>query len=101
MKGFVYLLCDGENFKIGVTKRKDINKRIKELQTGNPNEIFISAYHQTNYPYKVEKMMHVRYGVSKIRNEWFNLSVEQVINFNEECNKCEEVIKLLKDNPFF
>lgn len=101
MKGFVYLLCDGENFKIGVTKHKDINKRIKELQTGNPNEIFISAYHQTNYPYKIEKMMHFKYGLSKIQNEWFNLSIEQVINFNEECKKCEEVIKCLKDNPFF
>ena len=39
MEGFVYLLCDGEKFKIGMTKHKDIYKRIKELQTGNPNEI--------------------------------------------------------------
>ena len=41
MKGFVYLLCDGERFKIGMTKQKDIYKRIAELQTGNPNEIYM------------------------------------------------------------
>ena len=101
MKGFVYLLCDGEHFKIGMTKQKDIHKRIAELQTGNPNEIFISAYHKTNYPLKIEQMMHFKYGLSRIKNEWFNLSVEQVVNFNKVCNECEETIKYLKDNPFF
>lgn len=101
MQGFVYLLCDGESFKIGMTKQKDIYHRIAELQTGNPNEIFISAYHKTNYPYKVEQMMHARYKTSKIKNEWFNLTLQQVINFNKECNKCEEIIKIMKDNPFF
>lgn len=101
MQGFVYLLCDGEHFKIGMTKQKNIHKRIAELQTGNPNEIFISTYHKTNYPYKVEQMMHFKYGLSKIKNEWFDLSVEQVVNFNKVCNECEETIKCLKDNPFF
>ena len=42
-RGFVYLLCDGEHFKIGMTK-KDIYKRISELQTGNPNEIWLHSY---------------------------------------------------------
>ena len=31
MRGFVYLLCDGEKFKIGMTKKKDINARIKGI----------------------------------------------------------------------
>ena len=100
MKGFVYLLCDGEHFKIGMTKQKDIHKRISELQTGNPNEIFISAYHQTNYPYKIEQMMHFKYGRSKVKNEWFSLSLEQVTNFQSECKKCEETLQVLKDNPY-
>lgn len=101
MQGFVYLLCDGEHFKIGMTKQKDIHKRIAELQTGNPNEIFISAYHKTNYPFRVEQMMHFKYGMSKIKNEWFDLSVEQVVNFNKNCDDCERVIDIMKDNPFF
>lgn len=100
MKGFVYLLCDGEKFKIGMTKQNDIHKRIAELQTGNPNEIFISAYHKTEYPYKIEQMMHFKYQSSKVKNEWFNLSLEQVINFQKKCNECEKLLQILKDNPF-
>ena len=56
-RGFVYLLCDGEKFKIGMTKQ-NIQKRIKELQTGNPNEIWCHSYYETDYPLKIEKMMH-------------------------------------------
>ena len=87
-RGFVYLLCDGEKFKIGMTRGK-IEKRIAELQTGNPNEIFISSYHETEYPNRVEQMMHVKYKTAQVKNEWFDLSVEQVVGFRKECNKCK------------
>ena len=100
MKGYVYLLCDGDKFKIGMTCQKDINKRISELQTGNPNEIFISAYHETNYPYHIEQMMHLKYKSFNIMNEWFDLSPKQIIEFNEVCKECERTLELLKDNPF-
>ena len=99
MKGFVYLLCDGEHFKIGMTK-KDIHKRISELQTGNPNEIWIHSYYETMYPAKIEKMLHGRHATSNVKNEWFDLSVSEVINFKNECKQCEEILKVLRDNPF-
>ena len=97
--GFVYLLCDGVHFKIGMTK-KDIRKRISELQTGNPNEIYISSFYKTECPYKVEQMMHVKYGTAKVKNEWFALTNEQVIKFKDNCANCEKIIMSLKDNPF-
>ena len=99
MKGIVYLLCDGERFKIGMTKGK-IEKRIMELQTGNPNEIWLHSYYETNYPLKIEKMMHNRYKIANVKNEWFDLSVQQVINFKTECIKCETILNSLKFNPF-
>lgn len=98
-RGFVYLLCDGEKFKIGMTKQ-NIQKRIKELQTGNPNEIWVHSYYETDFPLKIEKMMHGRHASSNIKNEWFDLSVSQVINFKNECKQCEEILKALKENPF-
>ena len=97
--GYVYLLCDGEKFKIGMTKNK-IEKRVAELQTGNPNEIWIHSYYETQYPLKIEKMMHGRHAPSNVKNEWFNLSVSEVINFKNECKQCEEILKALRDNPF-
>jgi len=100
MKGYVYLLCDGEKFKIGMTKHKDINKRIKELQTGNPCEIWIQSYHETEYPYKIEKLMHGRHLLTNVKNEWFDLTAKEVANFKNECIECEKILKVLKDNPF-
>lgn len=97
--GYVYLLCDGEKFKIGMTKNK-IEKRVAELQTGNPNEIWVHSYYETQYPLKIEKMMHGRHASSNVKNEWFDLSVSEVINFKNECKQYEEILKALQDNPF-
>jgi len=99
-RGFVYLLCDGEKFKIGMTKHKDIHKRIQELQTGNPNDIWLHSYYETDYPLKIEKMLHGRHAASNVKNEWFDLTVSQVINFKNECKQCEEILKALQENPF-
>lgn len=98
-RGFVYLLCDGEKFKIGITKQ-NIQKRIKELQTGNPNEIWCHSYYETDCPLKIEKMMHGRHTSSNIKNEWFNMTVSEVYNFKNECKQCEEILKALEENPF-
>ena len=100
MKGFVYLLFDGELYKIGVT-RGDINKRIKKLQTGNPYSIVLIDSYQTNFPFQVEKMLHNRFVSKKVNNEWFDLSLEDVNNFQMECKKASTIIEALKDNPFF
>jgi len=100
MEGFVYLLCDGEKFKIGMTKKKDIQERIKELQTGNPYEIWLRSYYPTNNPLKIEKMMHAKHAPSNVKNEWFNLTAQEVSNFKNDCEECERILKSLKDNPF-
>ena len=99
-RGFVYLLCDGEKFKIGMTKQKDINKRIKELQTGNPNEIWLHTYYETDNPLKIEKLMHGLHILGNVKNEWFDLTPSQVVNFKKNCEHCESVLKSLKENPF-
>ena len=59
-KGIVYLICDGDKFKIGVTT-KTLEKRLRELQTGNPYELFVSNYYETDTPFKLETMLHNRY----------------------------------------
>ena len=102
MKGYVYLICDNANelYKIGVTK-SDIEKRLKKLQTGNATELFLVNYHESNYPYRIESMLHNHFKSQNVLNEWFELSHDDIINFKNLCNKMEETIKCLKDNPFF
>lgn len=41
------------------------------------------------------------YSDKKVLNEWFELSNEDVQNFSDTCQKLEERIEILKDNPFF
>lgn len=103
MKGYVYLICDLEKnnaYKIGVTKNI-VEERKKELQTGNSSELHICNYYETDFPYKIELMMHNKYKQKNIKNEWFRLTDEEALNFKNECKKCEDIIISLKDNPFF
>lgn len=99
----VYLICDSgqdNTFKIGVT-RGSIENRIKKLQTGNGEEIFLVNYYETEYPFLIEKMMHQKHCSDKKLNEWFTLDAESVKNFKSDCEDFEKTIEALKDNPFF
>ena len=99
---FVYLLCDsGQDnlFKIGIT-RGEIDKRIKKLQTGNAHEIFLVDYYETDYPFFIEKMMHLRHFGEHKRGEWFELESYETSMFKTHCHECELVAESMKDNPF-
>ena len=101
-KGFVYLICDPSTdlFKIGLTTGK-LENRLKKLQTGNGTELHLVTFHKTEYPYKIEKMLHNHFSNKKELGEWFNLDTDDINSFNEICEKKEEIIKSLSDNPFF
>lgn len=100
---FVYLLkdvSDNNYYKIGVTRAKNIEKRIKQLQTGNSNEIYLVDFYETQYPFLIEKMMHNKFMNQNYLNEWFILTNDDVKQFKDNCKKCENIISSIKDNPF-
>lgn len=100
----VYLIGEVNNdsrYKIGVTKHNDINKRKKELQTGSSQELFIKDYFITDFPYKLEKMLHKHFRNNNLINEWFELSNEEIFSFKKTCQKYQDIIESLKDNPFY
>lgn len=100
---FVYLLCDysRENtYKIGVT-RGSIERRIKKLQTGNSGEIILCRYYKTEIPFFIEKWLHIKFLKEKVRNEWFELTDEQVLDFENKCIEIENMYRIMEDNPFF
>lgn len=101
--GYVYLLGDWEKdgaYKIGVT-RGDVEKRIKKLQTGNCGKIYLVSTYETNNPFLMESMLHSRYAGRKILNEWFELTADEVIEFQKTCKEVQDTIDALKDNYFF
>lgn len=101
--GYVYVLGDftkANIYKIGVT-RGNVEKRIKKLQTGNSGEIFLCMKHWTKYPFFIERKLHSKFSENRIMNEWFMLETEDVNQIKDIIRKEEELIEIMKDNPFF
>ena len=102
--GYVYLIGEiGKEgrYKIGSTKAKDVNKRLKQLQTGNSSELFIKESYETEHPFKLEKMLHNHFKSSNLIGEWFELSKSDTEAFKGVCEEKEKIISSLKDNPFY
>ena len=105
--GYVYLLLeidrsDNESYKIGISKR-DPAKRVKELQTGNPNTISVARMYQSDNYLKVEKWLHKKYSYLKTEanNEWRMLEPEHVFSFIEDCKEADDIITFLQKNNHF
>lgn len=104
--GYVYLFMEvdkngEEAFKIGITRNNPI-KRIKQLQTGNPNKLSVlKSYASDNY-LKVEQWLHRKYNIkTEAKNEWRTLTNEEVMTFELDCEKAEETIKFMLANNHF
>lgn len=104
--GYVYLLLqtdiDGhESHKIGITKN-DPNKRVKQLQTGNPNKISLLRSYETKNYLKVEHWLHRQYQTkTEAKNEWRTLTDNQVFSFHDDCKTADDNIQFLLDNNSF
>ena len=73
---FIYLIQNKEtgHFKIGRTK--NINKRIKQLQTGSSGELVLVDKFEIYS--KLESYLHNIYSAYNISGEWFDLSYSDV-----------------------
>lgn len=102
IKGFVYLISDDFNgvYKIGAS-RNSTTKRLKQLQTGNSNELILLETIESDYPYRLENILHRRFRSKLAHGEWYYLTEDDVKNFKETCKQINEIIDVMKDNPFF
>ena len=99
---YVYLIRNQESgtYKLGVSKHPE--QRVKELQTGNDDDIVLIESFQSKYPTKVETALHNKYAPNRKRGEWFNLYLENELTFKSDCVKIEENIEyLLKNGNIF
>ena len=102
--GYVYLIGEVDNdgrYKIGSTRGKTVEKRLKQLQTGNSSKLCLKEAFETEHPFKLEKMLHNHFSSSSITGEWFELSESNVEEFRHLCEEKEMIIQSLKDNPFY
>jgi len=102
--GYVYLIGEKDrpnNYKIGSTRAKNIITRLNQLQTGNSSELYIKESYETEYPFKLEKMLHKHFNSLNLIGEWFELSEADTKAFKGVCEEKIKIIESLKDNPFY
>ena len=94
----VYLICaefeSRRLYKIGYTRRP-IEKRIKEIKTGNGHEIYLISSFKSKWGTKIEAQLHRTYKSKKVNGEWFDLTDDDVKVFNEKCKFTHDMIELI------
>jgi len=81
---WVYFIISGANNKIKIGLTRCLLKRVRELQTGNPQQLEIIGYIETDDMYKLERIFHKYLADSRISGEWFDLSVGDVYSILED-----------------
>lgn len=89
MNKCVYLIRSNEHgyYKIGVSKSPQ--NRVNSLQTGNFDTLTLIDKYESKFATKIEKSLHNLWGYLKVNGEWFELSIDEVNNFNNMCNKID------------
>ena len=102
---YIYLI-ESDNgyecvYKIGLSKK--VERRIKEIKTGNPEILTIVEKIKTEYPYKLEVALHNMFRIKRKEGEWYNLLNDDVMKFKDICEKFEKNFVFLEknENPFF
>ena len=73
---YVYVITSDRDrkdnlYKIGVAK--DIKRRLKQLQTGNPAQLYYLKSFLTKKPYQIEGKIHGMFDEHRCVGEWFEL----------------------------
>jgi len=101
----IYLISaiypDAAYYKIGWTKR-DPKKRLKELKTANSQELNLVSVFESKWGPRIESNLHRHFQSLRCEGEWFRLEPEQVLKFNEICQRNHDIFDLMsKENSWF
>jgi hypothetical protein len=88
-------------YKIGYSKR-DPNKRIKEMKTGNASQLDLIDSFQSKWGTQIEAKLHRMFQDKKISGEWFRLNSNDISQFKKICEQTHERFELIsKENTWF
>ena len=91
ISSYVYFLRNSGTEQVKIGRTKNIDNRIKQLQTGNSGKLFYDFYIETSNSNLLEKTLHKKFSDKRIRGEWFKISQ------NESLLIKNQIIKKTKD----
>lgn len=99
--GYVYLIneLNTNNYKIGISKNPASEGRVKNLQTGNHNELIIIYEIKSKCYTTLEKTLHRAYHHNHLRGEWFELLNPDVII--QEITKINNNLEILLEKSTY
>lgn len=95
---YIYLIQSLETGQYKIGRTKNINKRLKSLQTGNGGQLKLIDKFVSNYSNKLEKYLHNIYSHENTVGEWFSLSISEVYEFKNKCVKMEKKLQIFRRN---
>ena len=76
----VYFIADRKNSLIKIGVSGDMDRRIKQLQTGNPFKLeFMGWIGEDENHFEIEKKLHEKYSDKNYSGEWFEISQDDVV----------------------
>lgn len=99
---FLYLFrqIGTDDYKIGVSKHPE--KRIMELNIGNPQKMELIFKYPTEVPYKLETSLHKYFNSKRYENsEWFNFLAEDIEELKIKAVDLNQNLLFLKNNNTF
>jgi hypothetical protein len=73
----IYIISGNNAYKIGESKNPE--KRLKQLQTGNPWRLkLIKIYEDIDYAYLIEQILHKKLDFYNVGGEWFQCDIEKI-----------------------
>lgn len=99
---FIYLLKQENESKYKIGTSKNPEKRIRTLQTGNSDKIvLVNKYKSLKFYKKIEYALHNQYSHLKSNGEWFDLTLEEEVNFLNDCEKIENNLNLIEEYKYY
>ena len=98
-KSYIYIIKCHEYYKIGIATR--VNKRLSELQVGNPYKIELVERFEIDphYILSFERRLHAILGGWNVRGEWFELNPAELDAIKDYCKTAERFANPTEAHP--
>jgi len=69
----IYFFIEDTNEKVKIGRARDIERRRRNLQTGNPRKLLLLGWIRTDDDVRAEQEIHRHFHIRRANGEWFDL----------------------------